>query len=372
MLKALHPILDEPVSGPPAPIQTSSASPQDVSKIVLALMLSVFATMLGIGIVAPLLPMYASWKGASRLEVGLIFASFPLSRMLFAPLAGRWADRYNRKRLILTGLLIYIVCSLAYCLTISPYPLSGIRFCQGMGSTLVMPVAMAIMGELAPPGKAGSFMGLINLALMGGISLGPFLGGMFMDLWGMNSAFMALGFCTLVGFMFCLTLLPPDRLGGSKSIRTVPQRVDSSGTYRSLLANRAFRGIFLSRFAISMCYSAVWAFLPLFASEKLRQSPTKIGLLLTMNVMIAALMSSPVGRLADRFNRRHLVLIGIGFLIWSFGFLVLATGFDDLVWSNLLMGLSGGCVIPPLMAIVTEIGREQRAMGRAMSLVDWG
>jgi len=61
------------------------------------LALSVFSSMLGVGIISPLLPLYAENLGATGIWLGIIFSSFSISRTVFMPIIGRLSDRRGRK-----------------------------------------------------------------------------------------------------------------------------------------------------------------------------------------------------------------------------------------------------------------------------------
>jgi len=71
-----------------------------IKKVSPILALSVFSSMLGIGIIAPLLPLYAENMGATGIWVGIIFAGFSISRVIFLPVIGRLSDRSGRKLFI--------------------------------------------------------------------------------------------------------------------------------------------------------------------------------------------------------------------------------------------------------------------------------
>jgi DHA1 family multidrug resistance protein-like MFS transporter len=58
---------------------------------------TMFISMLGMGIVVPLLPIYADSMGASALEIGLINAGFSITLTIFLPIMGRFSDRTGRK-----------------------------------------------------------------------------------------------------------------------------------------------------------------------------------------------------------------------------------------------------------------------------------
>ena len=84
------------------------------NRIFFVIFLTVFVAMLGVGIIAPTMPLYADHLGANGLWLGIIYASFSLSRLVFMPMAGRFSDLKGRKLFLAIGLAIYAVVSLGY------------------------------------------------------------------------------------------------------------------------------------------------------------------------------------------------------------------------------------------------------------------
>ena len=81
------------------------------------LFFSIFATITGVGIVVPLLPVYAHELGATGLYIGLIFGAFSLSRTVFLPFFGHLSDRKGRKPIIVPGFLASTIVSIAFLFT---------------------------------------------------------------------------------------------------------------------------------------------------------------------------------------------------------------------------------------------------------------
>ena len=107
-------------------------------KIFATLFFSIFATVTGVGIVIPLLPVYAHDLGASGFSIGMIFGSFYLARTFFLPYFGRLSDRKGRKPLIVPALLVYAAISLGFIVFKDIQALIVLRFFQGMASAWQM------------------------------------------------------------------------------------------------------------------------------------------------------------------------------------------------------------------------------------------
>ena len=177
-------------------------------RVILIIPITIFVVMLGLGIVSPLMPLYAKNLGANGLWLGIIFASFAFARMIFMPIVGKYSDIKGRKKFITTGLLFYAVFSLLYPLADSSLSLTIIRFFHGLVSAMVLPVAMAYMGEAAPEGKEGTVMGICNTSLFLGMGFGPFLGGLLQQELGIRSVFYVMALLSTVAFSFSFLFLP--------------------------------------------------------------------------------------------------------------------------------------------------------------------
>ena len=123
------------------------------NRILVTVVVSVFIALLGVGIIIPVLPLLATKLGATGFTLGLITAAFSISRGLLQPVVGNLSDRWGRKGFLVTGLFIYGLVGLLIPHAHSVLDLVFIRFFQGVGSAMIVPVAMAYASVLAPPGQ---------------------------------------------------------------------------------------------------------------------------------------------------------------------------------------------------------------------------
>ncbi len=138
--------------------------------------LFIAVAMLGVGIIAPLLPLSTSTPfKATGVSAGFVFSS--LSRRLLGPFIGRLSDRIGRKRILMIGLASYTLVSVLYALAMSLWQLGIFRFVQGAATVMVTPIVQANIGDITPQGKEGRTMNLFYSSMFLGMALGPLLAG---------------------------------------------------------------------------------------------------------------------------------------------------------------------------------------------------
>jgi len=332
-------------------------------KIFVVLFLAIFLVTLGVGLIAPLLPVYARDLGANAFLIGLIFGSFSVTRTMFLPVFGSLSDRYGKKGFLVTGLFLYFVVSLLFAFTTEVTSLVWIRLGQGFASAMILPVAQAYIGELSPESKEGRVMGVFNLSLFAGLATGPLFGGIVMDLFSIRAAFLSMGVLTLIGSSLCLVLLPRE------PAKTKETTSSKRATYRDFMKNPAVVALTVFRFSFTTCVGIVWAFLPIWASNQGGLSGSSIGLIVSLNVAISGALMIPMGSLADRVPKANLIVLGGLLSVLALLWLSAGASFGSLMAANGLFGLAGGISLPAIMAAAVIAGRGTRAMGALMGLL---
>jgi len=298
--------------------------------------------MLGLGIIVPIMPVYAKTLGASGVLLGAIFSGFSVSRTVFMPIIGKLSDVFGKKVFHLIGLFLYSIISITYTIANDPYELILIRFFHGFSSAMVIPCAMAYVSELAPKGKEGKTISSFNRSFLLGVGFGPFIGGFIKDLFGLKFAFFTMSVLTAFSFMLVAVYVPNVRVGRKKR-------------FKSILSSKLIKALMIFRFSNAFRLALVIAFLPLLVSHF---KGYQIGLIVSTVVLTNATFQRLFGGLADRFNRVKLAFIGS--LISTSCFLTLPylTDFPLMVAISFFMGVGNAMAMSSASAMAVTLGRE--------------
>lgn len=322
-------------------------------RILGTILLSLFIALLGMGIIAPIMPIYATRLGATGISLGLMVAGFSISRGVLQPFVGGLSDRQGRKRFLVAGLFIYALSGFTYTLAESMGHLILIRLFHGIGSAMIVPIAMGYVGELAPKGREGRYMGLLNIALFAGIGGGPVIGGLFLDAAGINWPFYAMAAMSGISLLLVLTFLPPRR--AERESWTGPSIF---AVFFQMMKSTRVIGILLSRMSSMLIMIPSMAFLPVLMSLFMEATGVQIGLVVTCRTLVNAFLQFPFGRMVDRFNKVLLLVIGNLIISITLFLVPLADSFIQLIVLFAFTGVGEALVWPCLGALAVDEGRH--------------
>jgi|WetSurMetagenome_2_1015567.scaffolds.fasta_scaffold36898_2 MFS transporter, DHA1 family, multidrug resistance protein len=349
----------------PSPPETWRAGHPDLHSrtVLVILVITVFSVMLAYGIILPILPAFASSLGATGLWIGIIVSGFSFARVILMPVLGRVSDRYDRRVLILGGLVLDSVFSLLFLVIDSVSSLAVIRFMQGIASAMVVPIAMAYFADNSPVGKEGRHMAAFALAFLLGMGLGPVIGGMVHDQYGTPAVFILMAALSGISFFLCF-ILPPSR-----SERELLPPVRDILQYTHLWAALFFQLMF------AFGTATIIAFLPFLMTDKGVSSSGTIGLALSVMLVTMAILQQPFGKYADRYDKRLLITGGLVLVSGGLALYPFLTDSWQFIGNALLIGIAGGISIPAALIYATVAGREigqGAAMGTFMMSIGVG
>lgn len=255
-----------------------------------------------------------------------IVTSYVLTFACFLLIGGRASDLLGRKNVLMIGLSIFALSSLAGALAPNPVWLIASRAVQGIGAALSIPAAMSIISNNFPAGpQRNKALGIFGALGSGGAAAGSIIGGLLTDSAGWRSLLflnVPLGLFLLVGLLL---------VKAGPSIKPKKQSIDWLGLITVLL------GIFVLVYGISI------------PDADGHWSAAKITLLiigimfLVVFITIEKFSKNPLMPLR-LFKFRSLVISNIiGFLMYSYttGFMYFSTlYFHELKYSSLAVGMA--------------------------------
>ncbi|OEU48895.1 MAG: quinolone resistance protein [Desulfobulbaceae bacterium S5133MH15] len=318
--------------------------------------------MLGIGIIVPVMPVFASELGAGGFALGMIIAAFSISRGVLQPIVGNLSDKWGRKNFLIVGLFIYGIVGLLIPQATNVGNLIAIRAFHGVGSAMIVPIAMAYVGLLSPVGHEGRYMSYLNIAIFCGIGCGPVIGGLVSDLFGFASVFYLMAVLSFIALILVISNMPkrsPTEIKeGSTLLKSIKKMVGNSRT----------AGILLARYATMIIMVPTMAFLPLLMSSWPVHTGLQVGMVIACRTLTNAVLQVPFGRFADKYNKLVLLLAGV--LCMSLAVLAIPS-MENVVSMTILyifLGIGEAVIWPVLGAYATEEGRVHYGQGTMMGM----
>jgi MFS family permease len=131
----------------------------------------------GFGALLPILPIYFTEHGVDLPTLGVVVAAWPAARLVGEPLFGWVADRGPRKAMMVIGLLLAAVFAVAPLFVVGPAAFIILRALSGLSASIYDPAARGYLVDANPPERHGELFGLYGAAQMGGLMIGPAIGG---------------------------------------------------------------------------------------------------------------------------------------------------------------------------------------------------
>jgi DHA1 family multidrug resistance protein-like MFS transporter len=233
---------------------------------------------------------------------------------------------------------------------------------------MVIPTAFAYAGKLAPPGQEGRYMGIFNIALIAGFGIGPVVGGLVYDSYGMDATFTSMGILSAVGFLVVLLFLPstsPTPHMVESDILSTP--LGSSGSMTSIVRDDNMLGLVTFQLVWGLSYGAVLAFLPIFMTTIMGTSVAQVGIVLSTRSILSGTLAYPFGWLADRMNRVFLVSTGMIVMAVGVFFIPWVEAFALMLCLFITMAICESSAFPAANAITVDRGRSL-GMGLTMGV----
>jgi multidrug resistance protein len=301
------------------------------------LFVTAFVDMVGLTIIVPLLPFYATDLGASATTVGVLVSAFSVAQLAVAPVWGRFSDRYGRRPAILAGLLLSAGAYVIFAFAGSVLALLVSRLVQGLGGGTIG-VVQAYVADVSDPDERTKSLGWLSAVTSLGAVAGPAFGSAMISVGGKEAPGLAAAALALLVAVFASRYLGESRelpTTASHAARSTTGTGQAIGRVVSHWYEPASRLIWIYTIGIGAFYGTIQV-VPLLLSRRLAVNEQNIGYFIMylggMGVVVRSLI---LGRMVDllgevRLSRLGLVLLAAG---------LVCTGLSG-SWGVLLLGFT--------------------------------
>ena len=328
--------------------------------------LTILIDFTGFGLILPLLPFWAQRLGANAVGIGLILTVYALAQFIFTPLLGRLSDRYGRKPVIFTSLLIE-GASLALSAVAWSFPILLLaRFIGGLGASNIGS-AQAVVSDVTAPQERARGMGLIGASIGLGFVIGPALGGLLAPL-GPALPFWAATAVALLNALLVLFFLPETLNREARKTQAAPNRgrllAGITGVWRSPVVTR----LIAINLIFTIAFTAMEAIFPLFTQHTFGWGASQNGYVFTyVGFIIVIMQGGLVGQLVKRWQEQAIMLVGLVML--AAGLILLAFS-AQLVTLLIALGILsvGDGAVTPLVSTLLSFASPAEAQGETLGL----
>ena len=325
---------------------------------IIALSGAMLLASMAVSITSVALPALSRAMEAPVSAVQWVVLIYLLSVTITIVLAGRCADLFGHRFILLSGLTIFTGSSLLCPIAPNLTTLIIARAIQGIGGAILMALPVSILRGMISSERTGSAMGLLASMSAVGTALGPALGGILISGSGWRSAFILLAVSGFIILVLAIRAIP-----ASAPVTKTSQTLDLSGAFLlaivlflyalisngqqnviglrlpliipvallaliffiiveirapsplvplSVLRNPAISASLLTNWLISSVMMAMLVVGPLFLSFGLLLGEAQTGLVVAVGPVVAALAGVPAGRLTDQFGAKRILSTGLG------------------------------------------------------------
>ncbi len=332
---------------------------------IFVIFLTIFVSMVGFGIVIPVLPDYGRNEPfrMSPTSLGWLTGVFSLVQLFTAPLLGRWSDRIGRRPVLL---LSTVGAAVGYFVTgsaVAPWMLFLGRIIDGASGGNVA-AAQACIADITRPEERAKYMGLIGAGFGLGFMLGPALGGV-LSLWHHSAPFYFAGVLALVNAWIIHTRLP-ETLSPERRLHPAARAPLSevfSGGRGGMISLLLLAGLLSTT-----GFAFVHLLFSLFCGDHLGYSRAEMSFAFAYIGLLGVLVQGGLLRkLMKRPIEKPLIIVGALTVALSLWLLPRVSGTPGFLGVTALMALGNGLVVPTLTGLISRTAGGH-TQGRALGL----
>ncbi|KIL51991.1 MFS transporter [Jeotgalibacillus soli] len=338
-------------------------SPEQRKKMII-LMINMFIAIGSFGIIIPILPAYLASIGEGGTAAGLMIAIFAGAQLVMSPIAGKWADQYGRRKMIIAGLSGLTLSMFVFYLSDSIWVLYFSRVIGGIGAALLIPAIFAYVADITTMDQRAKGNSFISAAMSLGIVIGPGIGGFLAD-FGLKVPLLVSALVSLAAVFFSILVLKESGEQGS----LMPE-IDQAPMVKQIA--QSVRKPYFIPLVITLVMSfglmAYESVLGLFVDNEFGATPQQIAIMITATGIISVIVQLfVVERIVRKFGEGAVLTMFLA--VATFGFLLslFASSYALFFTVTLIIFLATSILRPVLNTLISKLAGNEQGFAMGMN-----
>jgi MFS family permease len=323
------------------------------SKAFSAIYLSIGLSYIGVGLVAPLIPILLAGHGENSFMVGLIGSTMFTAFTLASFPVGAATDRIGPKPMLVGGLIVYGVAILLFAFIQVTWLFFAVRAIEGVGASAISVATETMINRLSKSDERARRMSYYALAIGIGWAAGPLAGALLYRI------------RPEVPFIGCFVLSVLAALLAASLIKKAPIGSHHGEAILSVLSSNIIVPISAGALYGYLMSSLVTLF-PLYLKREIKVPETGMAAIITAVIVGTIISQVPIGHAADRFGKRKTLLICTVLMGSVFALMSLHSDWRLFLATGVLCGALAGSLYPIALALIGQIVSKER-LGAATS-----
>ncbi|CAG9620647.1 MFS transporter [Sutcliffiella rhizosphaerae] len=333
-------------------------------KKMIVLMINMFIAIGSFGIIIPILPAYLASIGEGGLAAGLMIAIFAGAQFFMSPIAGKWADQYGRRIMIILGLAGLTLSMFVFYAFDSVWMLYFSRIIGGAGAALLIPALFAYVADITSLEQRAKGNSYISASMSLGIVIGPGIGG-FLAEYGLKMPLLVSALISLVATIFSILVLKESR-----EVAEVAHVQESESMIKkiALSVKKPYFIPLIITLVMSFGLMAYESVLGLFIDNQFGATPKEIAIMITATGIISVIVQLFV---VDRIVRAigegnvlntFLIVAAIGFFLSLF-----ASSYSIFFGITLIIFLATSILRPVINTLISKLAGNEQGFAMGMN-----
>lgn len=337
---------------------------KDQRKKLFVLMINMFIAIGSFGIIIPILPAYLKSIGQGGTAAGLMIAIFAGAQLIMSPIAGKWADKYGRRIMIIAGLSGLALSMFVFYFSDTVGVLYVSRVIGGIGAALLVPAIFAYVADITTMEQRAKGNSFISAAMSLGIVVGPGIGGFLAD-FGLKMPLLISAIVGVLAVVFSLFVLKESKPENSTAPEQKPEPMVKE------IVQSVKKPYFIPlviTLVMSFGLMAYESVLGLFVDNEFGASPQDIAWMITATGIVSVIVQLlVVDWIVRRFGEANVLKLFLGVAALGFFLSIVVSSYAFFFVITMIIFLSTSILRPVLTTLISKLAGQEQGFAMGMN-----